>query len=305
METGMQSMNREGPATIRFERAFLEFAQGQQPGALAAAEPHAETPSPEKAEADFARCHFQPGLEVDAFAPDATVLQLFKKSGQTMANCGAELRQAIANGPRTIGLVALHSNQGCSTTTLLLAYTLAAAGEKVLVIDADENPTLANHLGVEVDRGWESALADGQPLRDVIIRSHGDRFDFLPRLRKTARPTTRATLPTNWPDIADSYDWVLIDFGRLPAAKDEATSQGMATKPAQIVQGKLEASPLREAFTAVCPWFVLVRRFDENDHSLQDEPGVHLPSGKLVGVIETFVPRDVIGQVNVAEKAAA
>lgn len=301
----MQSMTREGPATIRFERAFLEFAQGQRAGGMATAEPHAEAPSPEQAEANSARSHFQPGLEVDAFAPDGTVLQLLKKSGQAMANCGAELRQAIANGPRTIGLVALHSNQGCSTTTLLLTYALAAAGEKVLVIDADENPTLANHLGVEVDRGWESALAEGRPLRDVIIRSHGDRFDFLPRLRKHARLTTRATLPVNWPDIAESYDWVLIDFGRLPAARNEVASQGMATKSAQIVQGKQVAHPAWEAFTAVCPWFVLVRRFDENDHSPQDTSCVQLPCGKLLGVIETFVPRDVIGQVNVVEKTAA
>lgn len=70
---------------------------------------------------------------------------------------------------RTIGITSACGGEGKSTTSVNLAYMLAEAGERVLLIEADMRlPTISKRLGLQLSPGLSNMLARQCNSNDVI-----------------------------------------------------------------------------------------------------------------------------------------
>lgn len=70
---------------------------------------------------------------------------------------------------------------GKTTTTISLAITMAQAGSRVLVVDADlRKPRIHKSFGLAVDKGLSTAIMRGASLADLIVHSEIPNLDILP-----------------------------------------------------------------------------------------------------------------------------
>ena len=73
------------------------------------------------------------------------------------------------NKCRVVGVTSAMRGEGKSTTSINLAYTLAEAGKRVLLIEADmRRPNLARRLAIDPAPGLSNLLAGLCQERDVI-----------------------------------------------------------------------------------------------------------------------------------------
>jgi len=95
------------------------------------------------------------------------------------------LQRARANGLHTIGIASATNGEGKTLTAVNLALSLAAEpNQRVLLIDLDlRRPTVAQVLGLSVERGLESWFSGDQPLKRVCYGIDGiERLFVLPTL---------------------------------------------------------------------------------------------------------------------------
>lgn len=294
------------PSSVRLQDAFLRLGEGQvAPGgeqnpscgiSTEASSGHQEQLSEKGPK-------FRPGLEVDQFTPTPIVGQLLETVMPVLTGCLRQIRQKVADGVRVIGLIAPENGHGCTTTTLLLAYTLAKEGRPVLVIDASPDRQLADSLSLEIESGWEQTMMRRRPLREVIIHSHGDGFDVLPGQAGAVAMQVGSATPGDWPEILAAYDWILIDFG--PSLARTTCSTNAADDYSSDQRnggGSLRSSvQLSSPFVSLCSSFIVVQRYDS------EAPRFTLPLGvgEILGVIETFVQPRAGSQVLAAPREAA
>ncbi len=133
--------------------------------------------------------------------------------------------------------------EGKSSTVARLGQTLAAAGDKVLVIDCDlRRPTQHHHLGTEREPGLTSYLAAP---RDVT--------DWRPFLNQTSHQNldliTAGPIPPNPPEllggvrfrdmlaqVREEYDWVLIDSPPSMSLSDTSLLAALADMALLVIQ---------------------------------------------------------------------
>ena len=76
------------------------------------------------------------------------------------------------NDCRVVGVTSSVRGEGKSTTTLNLAYSIAEAGQYVLVIEADMRlPTMAKRLGIDGSKGISNLLVGMSKGSEVMQRS--------------------------------------------------------------------------------------------------------------------------------------
>jgi Mrp family chromosome partitioning ATPase/capsular polysaccharide biosynthesis protein len=117
-------------------------------------------------------------------------------------------------------------SEGKTTTALNLAASLALAGKKVVLIEADlRRPKIGKALGISATRGIASVLIDGLPLNEALMTSeaYGDNLKLLLVDRAGEWMADQFSLPAaqNLVDEAkESADFVVIDSPPLAEVID-------------------------------------------------------------------------------------
>jgi Mrp family chromosome partitioning ATPase/capsular polysaccharide biosynthesis protein len=117
-------------------------------------------------------------------------------------------------------------SEGKTTTALNLAASLALAGKKVVLIEADlRRPKIGKALGISPTRGIASVLIDGLPLNQALMTSeaYGDNLKLLLVDRAGEWMADQFSLPAaqNLVDEAkESADFVVIDSPPLAEVID-------------------------------------------------------------------------------------
>lgn len=297
---------KDRSTTIRLEEAFLRLGPSGQVNAASALEEDLEDQGKDPRAAETSSSpptfgvtqtgslpHFRPALEVDRFAPRPTLLYLLQYAGSTLEGCLQRIRQSVRNNPRLVGFVSGEPHQGCTTTVLAIAYKLGRGGEKVLVIDGSPDHSLAETLGVMTERGWQDAIPSKLPLREVMIRSVEDGFDILPsRPAQTFSPFAGSGLRL-LPEWQTTYEWILVDYGI--AFVSRPVSQWNEAQEIRSLPSRTSV-PLSE-----CRDFVVVQRMDSVTSIVRELQ----QRGRVLGVVETFVPPTAADNCILCEREAA
>ena len=132
----------------------------------------------------------------------------------------------LDQGHRAIVVTSSIPGEGKTTTSLHIAHTLAASGERVLVIDADlRRPKIASYLNVEGAVGLTTVLIGDASLEDVV-QPHGTvNLDVLASGPIPPNPAELLGHPRMAKLIAaasERYDTVIIDSPPLLPVTDAA-----------------------------------------------------------------------------------
>jgi len=147
-------------------------------------------------------------------------LCVFSEPGSRTAECFRSLRTALLfsdaeNPPRTILVTSAGENEGKTVTAVNLAAAFAAAGSKVLLLDADLRLGACHHiLGTANDRGLSSFLAGETDLESVIINLDSPRLAFIPAGPKPSNPAElvgSARMREGLTSLRARYDFVIVD----------------------------------------------------------------------------------------------
>lgn len=151
---------------------------------------------------------------------------------------------AAAAGPATVVAFANQKGGvGKTTSCVNVAYLLAVAGQRVLIIDADSQSNATIHFGFdpyELDlkrRTLMQVLFENLPPRDAVVHACDGMVDVLPATPSLAGADTAIFQETNGgllvrekvSEIADDYDFILIDcapnLGQLTVASLNAADR--------------------------------------------------------------------------------
>lgn len=126
--------------------------------------------------------------------------------------------------PKTIVVTSSNPGEGKSVTASNLALTLAGAGSRVLLVDADVRKGGLHRLfGTEERPGVHEALAGAVPWSETVRNTHVATLSFIPRGRASGNAgelfvskNTDAFLR----GAAEGYDYVILDTAPVMAADD-------------------------------------------------------------------------------------
>lgn len=129
-------------------------------------------------------------------------------------------------GPKTLVITSSIPGEGKSTTAINLAVSLADAGSKVLLIDADlRRPSVADYLGIEGRAGLTTVLIGRAEVDDVIHVWRGTSLHVLASGQVPPNPSEllgSTAMADLLPRVAAKYDVVLFDSPPLLPVTDAA-----------------------------------------------------------------------------------
>ena len=166
-----------------------------------------------------------------------------------LAGRGTEGRQVLA-------ITSSSPNEGKSTVSVRLAITLASAGAKVLLIDADmRKPTLHHQLALNSERGLSFILAGETGIEAITTRFPN--LDFMP---VGVRPPNPGELLHNsalgkFVQVARAkYDFILIDTPPLGLVSDAFSAAECADQVLLVVRDRhTSKSLLRQVMQRLQP----------------------------------------------------
>ena len=119
-----------------------------------------------------------------------------------------------------------YADEGKTTAASNLAISFAAAGRKVLLIDADlHHPSLDSIHGVDLVQGLSCLLNDVMPLSRVVQQSRINSLDIVtagPEVPNPAELLSSPRLAELLDEARKSYDIILVDSSPLLAVTDPA-----------------------------------------------------------------------------------
>ena len=119
-----------------------------------------------------------------------------------------------------------YADEGKTTAASNLAISFAAAGRKVLLIDADlRHPSLDPIHGLDRVQGLSCLLNDVMPLHRVVQQSRIDNLDVVtagPEVPNPAELLSSPRLAELLDEARKSYDIILVDSSPLLAVTDPA-----------------------------------------------------------------------------------
>lgn len=232
--SGTEQSGVEYPDMVSVASAVFEAPRGQEAiderGSVAVAEPPAEippipvqdaiseTPLPEKADTSPSPSLSFPSLEVGVTPASRLVFLTQPESlaAEKFRFLGVRLRQIRQN--RRLKKVLVTSTipeEGKSLVAVNLAGVLARRKERVLLIDGDlRRPVLAHYFGLETLAGLAEWLQSGTQTPTNIYHLAGPGFWIMPGGHPPTNPLELmqgGRLSTLIQQIADSFDWIIVD----------------------------------------------------------------------------------------------
>jgi len=138
----------------------------------------------------------------------------------------------VANRPKSIVISSSVPAEGKSTIALNLAVSLADAGARVILVDADlRRPSMAEYVGIEGNVGLTTVLIGRANVEDVVQPLGTTTLDVLPSGQIPPNPSELLGSPA-MADLLDrltaSYDMVLLDSPPLLPVTDAAVLTKLA-----------------------------------------------------------------------------
>lgn len=126
--------------------------------------------------------------------------------------------------PRVLAITSAIPSEGKSTIALNLAITMAFAGSRVLVVDADmRKGVLHEDLGTPHTPGLSEVLSGQLPWKNAVIKTSYEGLDYLPRGRTLPHVGELLISPaaqTLVREVREAYDYVIFDTPPVLAADD-------------------------------------------------------------------------------------
>jgi succinoglycan biosynthesis transport protein ExoP len=130
----------------------------------------------------------------------------------------------VTSGSKSVVVTSSVPGEGKSTTAINLAVSLADAGSRVILVDADlRRPSVADYLGLEGRAGLTSVLIGRADPEDVIQPWRASGLDILPSGQVPPNPSEllgSAAMMSLLDKLEASYDVVLIDTPPLLPVTD-------------------------------------------------------------------------------------
>jgi succinoglycan biosynthesis transport protein ExoP len=158
----------------------------------------------------------------------------------------------IADRPQSIVVTSSLPGEGKSTTTVNLAISLADAGSRVILVDADlRRPSVAEYMGLEGEVGLTTVLIGRATVEDVVQPWGNGNLHVLASGQIPPNPSEllgSRSMANLLDQLAQDYDVVLIDTPPLLPVTDAAILAKL-TGGALVVVGseKLHRQQLAEA----------------------------------------------------------
>ena len=132
----------------------------------------------------------------------------------------------IADQPKTIVVTSSLTGEGKSTTAVNLAISLADAGSRVALVDADlRRPSIAEYMGLEGEVGLTTVLIGQTSLHDAIQPWGNGNLHILPSGQVPPNPSEllgSRSMATLLEQLSSQFDIVLIDTPPLLPVTDAA-----------------------------------------------------------------------------------
>lgn len=132
----------------------------------------------------------------------------------------------VAGRPRTIVITSSLPGEGKSTTSINLAITLADAGARVILVDADlRRPSVAPYMGIEGNVGLTTVLIGRASVEDVVQPWGNGNLHVLPSGQIPPNPSEllgSTSMANLLESLSNTYDMVLIDTPPLLPVTDAA-----------------------------------------------------------------------------------
>ncbi len=154
----------------------------------------------------------------------------------------AVLYSSTGPGPKVIVVTSASAGEGKTVVSVNLAATLAEAGKRVLLMDADlRRPGCHRALGVSNDVGLSTVLAGGATMDDATLELAAPRLSFVPA---GPVPSNPAELVGSVPmrdaleALRDRYDVVILDTPPALPVTDAVILGREADAVALVVKGQ-------------------------------------------------------------------
>lgn len=163
---------------------------------------------------------------------------------------------SVDKPPKVITITSAVPDEGRSTTAINLAITLAQAGWKVCLVEADlRRPKLGTYLGIEMGVGLTSVLSGQHTLDDALLRWNRGAFTVLPSGMTPPNPSEmlgsrqmKEVLAT----LRGAFDVVIIDAPPLLPVTDGAIVTAASDGAILIVRwGKTTREQVAAAVNAI------------------------------------------------------
>jgi capsular exopolysaccharide synthesis family protein len=147
----------------------------------------------------------------------------------------------VDHPPKTVLVTSAAPSEGKTTFCLSLARSLAKAGNKVLLIDADlRRPRLARIMNFKMRIGLSSLLAGAKKFEEVVQKDPSVKgLDVIPAFGKTPNPQDllgSARMRKLIQEVSPNYDLVLIDTPPILAVSDAAMAARAADTAIFVVR---------------------------------------------------------------------
>jgi succinoglycan biosynthesis transport protein ExoP len=127
---------------------------------------------------------------------------------------------------KVVGITSSLPNEGKTTTSMALAQSIANAGGRVVLLDADlRNPGLSRKLTPEAKVGVLDVLANQVAIEDALCLDPDTRLAFLPavvheRIAHSSQVLASEEMKMLLERLRQSYDYVIVDLPPLAPVVD-------------------------------------------------------------------------------------
>ncbi|MCA9185471.1 MAG: hypothetical protein R3E01_23180 [Pirellulaceae bacterium] len=160
---------------------------------------------------------FRAQWEVDRFAWPVPCQRLLAAASVRISDIVRRLVAQVRENRKVTVLTSFSRGEGCTTLALCLAKFAAASGHSVALVDGHlYEPSLATHLGMQCDIGWQD-LRQMLPFAETAVYSLDDQLTVFPAaFQSDAGSEMMHARAAGLVDcLSENFDLILIDGGPM------------------------------------------------------------------------------------------